>query len=146
MWRQIRFQFRTISNNNMVDKRICQAVATKNSVNWGNSINIKGLEIWNTGWGKFIVQMSVLGYLLKWKSVNECTANLVCNMERVGVGTAWLMLRLSPKVFHVCDFPTGCTVHYTYSSNAQWHRLPMYTKPCYNDVLVLWYQNRGTAA
>jgi hypothetical protein len=79
-------------------------------------------------------------------SVNECTANLVFNMERVSVGTAWLISRASPKLIHVSDFPTVGTVQHTYSSAAQWLRLPLYTKPCYNDVLILWYQNHGTAA
>jgi len=48
------------------------------------------------------------------------------------------MSRVSPKVFHECDFPTVRTVQHTYSSAAQWLRLPMYTKPCYNDVLISW--------
>jgi len=43
----------------MVDERICQTVATKDLVNWGNSIKSMGLEMWNTGWGKFTVQLLV---------------------------------------------------------------------------------------
>jgi hypothetical protein len=59
---KLKFQFRNIKNNNMVDKRIFQTVATKALINWRNSINTMGLSIWSRGWGKFTVQMSVLGF------------------------------------------------------------------------------------
>jgi len=55
------------------------------------------------------------------------------------------MLRVSPKVFHVSNFPTVSRLQHTYSSAAQWLRLPLYTNPCYNYVLILWYQNRWSA-
>ena len=51
--------------------------------------------------------------------VNECTVNLIFNMERVSVGTACLMSRVSLNVFHVCDFHTVSTVQHNYSSAAQ---------------------------
>jgi hypothetical protein len=56
------------------------------------------------------------------------------------------MSRVSHKVFYICDFSTVSTVQHTYSSAARCIRLPLYTKRFYNDVLFLWYQNRGTAA
>jgi len=52
----------------MADKQICQTVATKAAVTRGNSINIMGLEMCSTGWGKFTVQLLVVRYLLEWKT------------------------------------------------------------------------------
>jgi hypothetical protein len=106
-----------------------------------------GLELWNTEWVK-IYCPTICGGNFVWVNVlvNGCTAKLVLIMESFSVGTAWQMTRLSPKVFHVCDLLTVSTVQHTYSSAAQIFQLPIYTSPCYNDVLILWYQNRGTAA
>jgi hypothetical protein len=52
-------------------------------------------------------------------SVNECTANLVFNVEWVNVGTAFVMSRVSLNLFQVCDFHTVSTVQHTNSSAAQ---------------------------
>jgi hypothetical protein len=79
-------------------------------------------------------------------SVNECRVSQVFNVERASIGTALRMSHVSIKLFHICDFPTVSRVQHTYSSAAQWLLLPLYTKQCYNGVLILWYQNRGTAA
>jgi len=56
--------------------------------------------------------------------VNQCTDKLVFNMEGIIVGIAWLMSRVSPKVFHMFDFPT---LQHTYSSVALRLVLPQYT-------------------
>jgi len=40
-------------------------------------------------------------------------------MKGVSIGTAWLMSRVSPKVFHMCDLPTVRRMQHTYSSAAQ---------------------------
>ena len=44
--------------------------------------------------------------------MNEFTAKLALKLESVLVGTARLRSRVSPKVFHVCDFPTVSTVQH----------------------------------
>jgi hypothetical protein len=58
--------------------------------------------------------------------VNECTAKLALSLESVIVGTARLRSRVSPKVFHVWDFPTVSTVQQHWCSGAQGLWLPMY--------------------
>ena len=75
----------------------------------------------------------------------KMSANLLFNMEKLSVGTAWLMSLVSLNLFHVCDFRTVSKDQHTYSSTAQWLRLPLYTETCYSDVLILWYKNCGTA-
>ena len=106
----------------------------KITVNWGNSINILGLEIWNTGWGKFTVQLLVVWFVLErkcaWINVQlisyliltvyvlvlcdwchvchcwYCATDVTC----VTVGTLRLMSRVSLKVFHMCDLTTVSTL------------------------------------
>jgi hypothetical protein len=72
------FQFHTISNNNMADTRIFEAVATRASLTWRKSINI--YRSWNIvhcvrwcisklqGEGKVTVQLSEEEFVLEWKS------------------------------------------------------------------------------
>jgi hypothetical protein len=78
-----RFQFPTISNNNMADRRICEALTTQASLPWGKSINVYGH--WNIrecvrrcvseveGEGKCTVRLSYVGVVLvcecEWMSV-----------------------------------------------------------------------------
>jgi len=64
------------------------------------------------GEGKVTVQLSEEEFVLEWKSVNEFTAKLALKLESVLVGTARLRSRVSPKVFHVCDFPTVSIVQH----------------------------------
>jgi hypothetical protein len=73
-----RLQFPTFSGNNKADTRICESVATQVSPTWRKSINVYWL--WNIthclqwcvfevqGEEKFAVQLSVLGFVLEWKS------------------------------------------------------------------------------
>jgi hypothetical protein len=44
--------------------------------------------------------------------VKECTAKLTLNLESLIVATARLRSRVTPKVFHVWDFPTVNTVQH----------------------------------
>ena len=131
------FHFPTISNNNMADTRIFEAVATRASHIWWKSINVYvALEyyalctvmcVWGTGWGKSYCSTVGRRICVTVKElVNECTAKLTLNLESVIVCTARLRSRVSPKVFHVCDFPTVSTVQHNWCSGAQGLWLPLY--------------------
>ena len=86
----------------MVDERICQTVATKALVNWWNSIKIMGLEMWNKGVREiYCPTLGIRSFVRVKFSVNKCTNLLLFNKEMVGVGTEWLMSRVSP-IFFTC--------------------------------------------
>jgi len=71
------------------------------------------------------------------ESVNECTAKLELNLEKVIDGTTRLWSRVLPKVFHVRDFPTVSTVQHHGCSGAQEIWLPLYKST--SIIMCLFY-------